>query len=810
MPPSKGQSYALEKKLIEARTKSFTILAANEGKTSFGHAGYRAREDVTTLPPGIMVQGSYNVLTNTSGRIGNRMGYTLDGQTSTAISPILSSFDWETHAGNTRNLRAGGIVTGTDGYLQFRYQATVGDKLNGVTLTANQVVWIPIQSNQSSVAYNFAPIWNVSTQQQYLLFVNGGMKINEWSGGVGTIAATSNATGVISDLAVVSGGSGYKVGDIVTIGGSGTGATALVANLNSGGIVTYTLTSGGGAGLHSPGYQVGDTVTVASSTSSATFTVATVTGTAIATLTPVTQGFNYQATATYNLAGGQGFGAQITVNTVSANSVAGLSLLTPGTGYTATTPVATTGGTGTGLTVNIFSVMQGFIQLTGTNTAALQNFYYNAGNVTINNNTYQYNQAVGLYLIGINTNPTGEPAQSVVFQQPISVSNSAMTNAPINSYSNDLLGVLNNQIYLGCLTNNSVYVSKNTNYYSFAFTSAGRLPGEGAVITLDVPPVAFQPQEGAMYISGAKDVWYNTVFTLSADLKTENLTVQRLNTTANQGSQSQALTTKMKNDVVFLSFEPIINSFGRVDQVVLTPQMTDLSNPIINDMVQYNFTDGSITYFQNYLYIAVPKNGVVLVYNMTEPKNPYWEAPQLLPISRFSIINGLLYGHSYQSPVTYQLFNGWSDNGYAMQAQAAFSYDQLGVRTMKKNFNALYTEGYIASNTALTVGINYEYNGIGGNATKTILGTDYTQVEQTANDNSLGKFSLGKAPLGGDLNIQSTLLPPKFHSIKTLPRTNFYEYQHYFYSDGINLQWQLTAFGSNINISTDLPTEITE
>src|SRR5690242_17830885 len=89
--------------------------------------GYRAREDITNLPPGVLVTGSQNVLTNTSGRVGVAKGYTLDGDASVVIAPILAAFDWNRHVGDTAHLRAGFLTNaGNDGKLQYRYVADDG------------------------------------------------------------------------------------------------------------------------------------------------------------------------------------------------------------------------------------------------------------------------------------------------------------------------------------------------------------------------------------------------------------------------------------------------------------------------------------------------------------------------------------------------------------------------------------------------------------------------------------------------------------------------------------------------------------
>ncbi len=58
---------------IAAKDKSFSLI------DNFA-AGYRNREDITKLPPGILIPGSQNVLTDVFNRVGVTKGYTLDGQ----------------------------------------------------------------------------------------------------------------------------------------------------------------------------------------------------------------------------------------------------------------------------------------------------------------------------------------------------------------------------------------------------------------------------------------------------------------------------------------------------------------------------------------------------------------------------------------------------------------------------------------------------------------------------------------------------------------------------------------------------------
>ncbi len=74
-PGSKSplSKYAINRRIASAKTHEFNLI-------SNFTLGYRNREDITKLPPGVLVVGSQNVLTNVSGRVGARKGYVLDGQ----------------------------------------------------------------------------------------------------------------------------------------------------------------------------------------------------------------------------------------------------------------------------------------------------------------------------------------------------------------------------------------------------------------------------------------------------------------------------------------------------------------------------------------------------------------------------------------------------------------------------------------------------------------------------------------------------------------------------------------------------------
>lgn len=725
--------------------------------------GYRNREDITVLPPGVLVEGSQNVLTNTFQRVGIRKGYTLDGQSSTVLAPIVSAFDWQTSKGFERNMRAGFLSSaGNDGKLQYRYVDSNG-----------AVTYRDLLTSLTSVAFNFTTFWDFNGElETFMLAVNGQSNIVEWNGAITTLAATSNAAG--NKVLVVNGNNALLTSYDICVG------TAPI---------TYSTNAATGASLRS-------NITFASNpTNGETFSFilnANNVGVQFVTAIGATPG-------------------NVLIGATVKDTINNLIGLINSPGSTTATQVAYTGTPLTLMGYITAPVAGNTLTKAGTTSWGATGFYQlGTRQVTINGTVYTYTGGeFSTTLTGVTPDPTGEAIGSVVHQTPRTHPNASSTGLP-STFNNDLISTLNNQIYVGSLTNASIYISKVNSFTNYSFTSPVRLIGEGAIITLTSPPTALIPQESEMYMSAGKDEWYETSLTISSDNTAEILSISRLNTTALQASVSQAATSKIANDIVFLSNEPIINTFGRVDNVVLTPQMTDISFSIVNLMNQYNLTGGCLAYFQKFVYVAVPAEGILLMYNKTDVNNPYWEAPQVIPVSRFSIIGGALYAHSSLVSETYKLFDGTNDNGNAIASAAFFSFNNYGTRSNSKGYNQFYVEGYITANTDLTLGIQYDIDGCATNTSFEISGDDRQIVCIGSADNSLGKNSLGKEPLGSVILPSAATLPPKFRVFKTFPIRYFYEDQISFTSSGIDEQWEIIGFGPQLLSAKDLSNAITQ
>jgi hypothetical protein len=405
-------------------------------------------------------------------------------------------------------------------------------------------------------------------------------------------------------------------------------------------------------------------------------------------------------------------------------------------------------------------------------------------------------------------------ADDLVFQAvkefPISAMavNSGFTAVPKKI---DNIAVLKQQLYIIDDSYRFVYVSKLNDFLDYSFTTPVRIAGEGALITLDGNPKVLIPQEEEMYISASTNQWYKTKFVASADLTGESLSIERLKTAYQKGALTQEMVTKVINDVMFINNEPTLEKLGRIEGMDTTPMFENISDSIRNDFDAYDFTDGQLFYYKNFIYMSFPKESIVRIYNI-EKQN--WEAPQIMPISRFSVIDNELYGHSYVAPISYKLFTGHKDDadptddtkGTEINAIAVFSYQNFGTRELQKKFNQYYVEGYIQENTTLTCGINYEIEGALSNLERTISGTDKDVISLIPDNASLGKNPFGLAPLGGALGKDAKIytssdLPNKFRVIFSVADENFYECSFYFKTYGNNFRWEIAAFGPLITSS---------
>ena len=425
--------------------------------------------------------------------------------------------------------------------------------------------------------------------------------------------------------------------------------------------------------------------------------------------------------------------------------------------------------------------------------------------VIIEGTTYTYTGGESTTtLTGVTPDPTaaGHAVGATVVQ---AIRTTATT--PASGAKNDIIAVLDNQVYVGSYTDRQVLKSAVDDYTDYTFSSP-RIVGEGALFTLDSTLTALVPQEGVMYMSAGKDYWYSTVLALSDDLVNESASVERLKTANGQAAISQSAVGFIKNYVAFISNEPTLDILGRIENID-TEQSKPLSDPIKPDFDDMDFTDAHVKYYKSNLYITVPNESKLYVYNVAKG---FWESPWILPARRLAVYNGELYIHSNGTNETYKLFQGYSDYSSAddislpINAIARFNYMNHGTRASKKGHSEWYTEGYISPNTELSLELFYEYGGSGDTVKKTIDG-DITKkiIFRPTDDWSLGKHKLGDGKLGGDGDEDAS---SKFRIIHEMPLTYYFEIQPQYSSYAVDNYWEVLAYGSNAQAANDDRSEI--
>lgn len=387
--------------------------------------------------------------------------------------------------------------------------------------------------------------------------------------------------------------------------------------------------------------------------------------------------------------------------------------------------------------------------------------------------------------------------------QPVLQSVRVTSNQPASSdFTNDIIRTFRNQVIIGSYGYQELYISAVGDFTDYT-PSSPRLPGEGAIITLDAPPVDIViPNDGeaqdVFYVTAGNDFWFQVVFILSSDLTNESLEIQPLKASTGQAANNQGAVGMIKNYIAFVSKEPTFDFLGRVQEVDTT-QSKPISDPIKTDFDSYDFTDCHVKYYRNNVYIALPQESVLLVYNF---EKGFWEAPWDLPAGRLAVIGDDLVIHSNSTPSSYTLFQGYNDNGNPINAIARFSYQNFGERMKYKNYTMAMAEGYVTSSTVLDVTVLQDFEGFSGEPMFTVDGTESNIFFSVTTGSALGKNALGKKKFAGEASEDTK---KKFRKYKKNVKNNFFEAAWQFSSNDVDQQWEIISFGGGITLSTDYP-----
>ncbi len=445
---------------------------------------------------------------------------------------------------------------------------------------------------------------------------------------------------------------------------------------------------------------------------------------------------------------------------------------------------------------------------TGTDTWAQAGFFISVASRTVTipgYGTYTYTGGETTTtltgLVGLPAITVGTPA----FQGVMTVTSLTGVSPAITP---DLIMTKDNQVWYGDTETSVVYGSKNSAYNDCAFTTPLRVPGEGFKITLDNFAIGFTQDEDNVYVFAGLDDLYKVTFELNAAQSGESIKVKKLRAGGGQAAISQNAIIPVKNGIMYITNEKTLTWLTSIENV-FTPQSLPISDPIKDDFDSFNFTGVSGVFFENAVWIAIPAENLVYIYDFDKA---LWQPPQTLPLSGFSVIKNTttnmneLFGHSNSVNETYKLNTGLDDNGVIIEFVAAFSYRQYGNRAILHQFDEFYNELYMSVSTTVVCTHKYEYQGSDLIVIKNIAGSDTGLQFALTADANLGKDNLGKNPLGSTATEADTL--NKYRCIHEMKLVDFFEHQVTFSSDSENAQFEMLSHGPNVRPSTNIPRSI--
>lgn len=715
---------------------------------------YKTASDPTNTEETVLVNGSQNVLIDgRNGKVRSRPGFSRTGIANTSLYPIRNGFTWNTSKGSDLNVR----------FWKDQWEVWLG------TVDATNInAWTSYSSGMNTVNIpRAAAIYDSGEAEDLLIHCQGDANLYEWNGAVavvGSVSATGTAISLVGNSASL------------TAFGAPTGTAPVTYDYNQ--LIGTTLRA---TLKFSSNPTDGQTLLLNINASIQTITFVAAIG----------------ATA-----------GNVLIGVDLATTITNLLGLLNAPGSTTATQVAMSGGDQTKIAYITYAATT-LVTKAGTSTFDQNRFYATRNKVVVcvrTGTTYTYTSGdFSLSLTGI-SDITGLVAGDILVQQVITKS-----TLPVVGRSNDLVFAFQNQLFVASETDGTVYVSKNTDYTNYGYSSP-RVAGEGGILTLTHAIVGFGQLSGSAIIFCGPSTAFKAIYTAITvgSTLTESLTALPLKGIGlNQGAYNQETIIPVGNSLIYLTNEPALRELETSTQGD-EPQMHALSNPIKPDFDAEDFTNACAIWDKNAVFLSAPANSHVYILSYIENADGklrrFWQPPQILPIRAFSDINGYLNGHSNSVPETYKLFDGLSDTAsddskLPINTIAKGAYRSFKDRANLKSMDEYYIEGEISSNTVdCLLTLNLEWQGANVSLPQTINGSDLGILEGVVGASSLAQESLGVDSLAG------LLVPPpdaqRFRVIFEYAKEDFHELQWVVSTNDVDRFWSILSQGPNATLST--------
>lgn len=726
-------------------------------------SGYISSKDRTNVAVNALIRGSQNVYKRRSGTLAPRFGLKRRGSADTTVAGVKSEFVYNTSNGAVRPLRV------CNNKLQIESDVLVSGSYVWYDLLFTSTLLNPAVSLTRFV---FESWWEAKEQKDRVLMVRGDSNVLHWSGGITKVSGgAKNSNDAVTAITISGAGSNYTVGDILLVD--------------------------------------------------------------------------------------QGNGCTVRVDTVSAGAITAISLITPGvnlsTGIKNTINILTTSASATGATVNITAISSTTwwtITKSDTSTTWSQDGFadWNPSEhkIIINGVEYQYSSMIDGVLYGVTTDTTGISVDSIAIQSVFT--ESLVTEIPDDDFVADFIAIVKNHACYGSYTSKVIHIScieTIANELGFSNLGSGtndQVPGDPDFAIIDEVARGMIVRKDRLYVSGGTSDWYEIEVDAKPpisipfyhDLASGKSAYVITDIKKRKGSGLSALLAHefacvVGDNIYYVSQDNQLRVVGTFTQIEGT-NFPLISQAVYDELKEEDFSGGHIKSSEDYVYITAPISGRHWMYQIREnldvsgqiTAERLWHPPQVSGISRFSEIEGVLYGHSNTNPQLYQIWdtNQWHDDSptdeeisYTSVARIAYWHTvnaKGGINRVALNrFDKVYYEGFLALGSPIYGKIYYDYKG----ATD-IQNVEINTIAKPATFflggqvSGIGTDSLGANPLGDgvieEANEQATL--SKFRTICDVADKDSFEYELEVYSVDANSRWEILCLGTNSTPSDASPT----
>jgi hypothetical protein len=441
---------------------------------------------------------------------------------------------------------------------------------------------------------------------------------------------------------------------------------------------------------------------------------------------------------------------------------------------------------------------------------AAQQGFIAAGNVLVNGNPYAYTGISSSTLTGVTPDPSAEAADSVVLQTVVT-----NANTPAATFTNDFLKVAGNQVYVGSYTSRLIYISDVADFTDYVVPTP-RIPGSPELLTLDNTGNGIAIRNGKVAISAGLSDWYFVSFsqiTVGTTL-TEQTIVDKQKVANLSAALAHEFIDTVGDNIIYLAKDNQLRELGSFRNIT-TDKYPSLSQSVQTEFENEDFTGGHLKAIGDIIYITAPISGRDWMHQTRESLDVngnivaerIWQPPQLRNVSRFCVIDGVVFGHSIANPQIYQIWDTdqWHDDS---PSNEPLPYDCVMTMSYRNNdrlgnlssFDKVYAEGYLSPGINLYMNVYMDYQGSSGLQNLTLSSAaDVATLFVNLNAPSLGGSSLGDNPLGVGLVTDPTdqELLPKFRSSPGVNPQNCFEYCLEVYSVDLDSRWEIERLGVN-------------